>query len=103
MPDKKSVIGKILTLLKWFDIPLTLFFVAVLAVIGFFGSWVYVFWLIILAIIGIVSGGVAMILGDYLDERQELKKYPYFKFFIVRLVWVGLFALVFISVLKLLP
>jgi len=99
----KKSIGKILTLYKWFDIPLTLFFVSAFALIGIFGSWVYVFWLIILAIIGIASGVVAMLLGDYLDEQQELKKNPYFKFFIVRSVWVGLFALVSISILKLIP
>ncbi|MBC8304326.1 MAG: hypothetical protein H8E55_52270 [Pelagibacterales bacterium] len=103
MVDKKTVIGKILTLFKWFDIPLTLFFVGILTVIGIFGSWVYAIGLIVLAIIGITSGVVAMLLGDYLDEQQDLKKNPYFKFFIVRLVWVVLFALMFISVLKLIP
>ena len=99
----KKSIGKILTLYKWFDIPLTLFFVSAFALIGIFGSWVYVIGIIVLTIIGSASGVVAMLLGDYLDERQELKKNPYFKFFIVRLVWVGLFALVSISILKLIP
>ena len=71
MVDKKTVIGKILTLFKWFDIPLTLFFVGILTVIGIFGSWVYAIGLIVLAIIGITSGVVAMLLGDYLDEQQD--------------------------------
>ena len=100
---KFSLIGKILILFKWFDIPITLFFVGILTVIGIFGSWVYAIGLIVLAIIGIASGVVAMLLGDYLDERQELKKNPYFKFFIVRLVWVVLCALMLVSILKLMP
>ena len=100
---KLSLIGKILTLFKWFDIPITIFFVSVFALIGFFGSWVYVIGIIVLTIIGSASGVVAMLLGDYLDEQQDLKKNPYFKFFIVRLVWVVLCALMLVSILKLMP
>ena len=99
----KKSIGKILTLYKWFDIPLTLFFVSAFALIGIFGSWVFVIVLIVLMAIGMVSSFVAILVGDYLDEQQTLKKNPYFKFFIVRSVWVGLFALVSISILKLIP
>jgi hypothetical protein len=100
---KLSLIGKILILFKWFDIPITLFFVGILTVIGIFGSWVFVIVLIVLMVIGMVSSFVAILVGDYLDEQQTLKKNPYFKFFIVRSVWVGLFALVSISILKLIP
>ena len=100
---KLSLIGKILTLLKWFDIPITIFFVSVFVLIGFFGSWVYVIVLIVLMVIGLASGLVATLVGDYLDEQQTLKKNPYFKFFIVRLVWVVLCALMLVSILKLMP
>ena len=103
MLDKKTPIGKILILFKWFDIPVTLFFVAALTIIGIFGSWAYVIFLIVLAIIGIAAFVVAMLVKDYLDEKQTKKKSPYFKFFIVRLTWVGLFALVFSLVIKLIP
>ena len=92
-----------LSLFKWFDLPITLFFVAVLTAIGIIGSWAYVIFLIVLMVIGTGAFVVAVLVGDYLDEKQELNKYPYFKFFIVRLVWVGLAALIFISILKLIP
>jgi hypothetical protein len=101
--NKKTITGRILTLCKWFDIPLTLFIVAVFSVIGFFGSWFFVIAIIVLAIIGTASGVVAMLLGDYLDEQKELNKNPYFKFFLVRLVWVALCALMLVSILKLMP
>jgi|TARA_Y100000031_G_C8082827_1_gene320500 hypothetical protein len=101
--QKLSLIGKILTLFKWFDIPITIFFVSAFVLIGIFGSWVFAMWLVVLAIIGIASSVVIVFLGDYLNEQQGLKKYPYFKFFIVILVWVVLFALIFILVLNLLP
>ena len=61
------------------------------------------FGLILLVIVGLIAGTVAMFVGDYLDEQRNLKKNPYFKFFIVRLVWVVLFALVFFLIIKLLP
>ena len=79
---KKTLIGKILSLLKWFDIPITLFFVAVLTIIGIFGSWAYVIFLIVLAIIGIAAFTVAMLVNDYLYERQTKIRSPYFKFFL---------------------
>ena len=67
--------------------------------------------LIVLAIIGIVAFVVAMLVNDYLDEKQTKIRSPYFKFFfkifpkfyIVRLIWLGLFVLILISVLKLIP
>ena len=59
--------------------------------------------MIVLAVIGIVTFVVAMLVRDYLDEKQTLKRSPYIKFFIVRLIWVSLFALVFILVIKLIP
>ena len=74
---KFSLIGKILILFKWFDIPITLFFVGILTVIGIFGSWVFVIVLIVLMAIGMVSSFVAILVGDYLDEQQTLKKNPY--------------------------
>ena len=103
MPKKKTIIGKILTLFKGVDIPITIFFVSAFALIGFFGSWLFAMWLVVLVIIGIASCVVVVFLGDYLNEQQGLNKYPYFKFFIVILVWVGLFALIFVLVLNLLP
>ena len=111
MPDKKTPIGKILILFKWFDIPVTLFFVATLTIIGIFGSWAYVISLIVLAIIGIAAFTVAMLVNDYLYEKQTKIRNPYFKsflkfipiYYIVRVFWLGLFVLILISILKLLP
>ena len=94
MPDKKDILGDIL----W-----VLFFAVILTIIGIFKGWIYIIFLIVLAVIGIVTYVVAMLVKDYLDEKQTKIKSPYFKFFIVRLTWVGLFALVFSLVIKLIP
>ena len=99
----KTLIENILILFKRFDIPIILFFVAVLTVIGIYKGWIYIIGLITLAIIGVAIFVVAMLVKDYLDEKQTKIKSPYFKFFIVRLTWVGLFALVFSLVIKLIP
>ena len=99
----KTLIENILILFKRFDIPIILFFVAVLTVIGIYKGWIYIIGLITLAIIGVAIFVVAMLVKDYLDEKQNKIKSPYFKFFIVRLTWVGLFALVFSLVIKLIP
>ena len=111
MLDKKTLIGKILILFKWLDIPITLFFVAALTIIGIFGSWAYVISLIVLAIIGIAAFTVAMLVNDYLYEKQTKIRNPYFKsflkfipiYYIVRVFWLGLFVLILISILKLIP
>ena len=97
----KTLIENILILFKRFDIPIILFFVAVLTVIGIYKGWIYIIGLITLAIIGVAIFVVAMLVKDYLDEKQTKIKSPYFKFFIVRLTWVSLFALVFSLVIKL--
>ena len=102
MPDKKDLIG---------DIVWVLFFVAIIAIIGFFGSWAYVIFLIVLAIIGIVAFVVVTFVRDYLDEKQGKIRNPYSKsflkifpmYYIYRLAWLGLFVLIGILILKLLP
>ena len=102
MSDKKDLIG---------DVIWVLFFVAILTVIGIFGSWAYVIFLIVLAIIGIVAFVVVTLVRDYLDEKQTKIKNPYFKsflkifpvYYLVRLSWLGLFVLIGILILKLLP
>ena len=107
----KTLIENMLILFKRFDIPIILFFVAVLTVIGIFGSWAYVIFLIVLAIIGIAAFVVAMLVNDYLYEKQTKIRNPYFKsflkfipiYYIVRVFWLGLFVLILISILKLLP
>ena len=99
----KTLIENILILFKRFDMPIILFFVAVLTVIGIYKGWIYIIGLITLAIIGVAIFVVAMLVKDYLDEKQTKIKSPYFKFFIVRLVWVVLCALMLVSILKLMP
>ena len=102
MSDKKDLIG---------DVIWVLFFVAILTVIGIFGSWAYVIFLIVLAIIGIVAYAVVMLVSDYLNEKQTKIRNPYFKsflkifpmYYLVRLSWLGLFVLIGILILKLIP
>ena len=60
MPDKKDLVG---------DIFWVLFFVAILTVIGIFGSWAYVIFLVVLAIIGIAAYVVVMLASEYLYEK----------------------------------
>lgn len=102
MKDKKDLIG---------DIFWVLFFLAILTIIGIFGSWAYVIFLFVLAIIGIAAYVVVMLVSDYLYEKQTKIKNPYFKsflkifpvYYLVRLSWLGLFVFIGILILKLLP
>ena len=102
MKDKKDLIG---------DIFWVLFFLAILTIIGIFGSWAYVIFLFVLAIIGIVAFVVVTFVRDYLDEKQGKIRNPYSKsflkifpmYYIYRLAWLGLFVLIGILILKLLP
>ena len=93
------------------DIVWALFFVAIIALIGILGSWTYVIFLIVLTIIGIIAFVVVALVRDYLYEKQGKIKNPYFKsffkifpmYYIYRLAWLGLFVLIGVLILKLLP
>tara|TARA_B100001123_G_C14614311_1_gene751118 strand:+ start:240 stop:554 length:315 start_codon:yes stop_codon:yes gene_type:complete len=63
--------------------------------VGIFGA------LILLVIVGIIAGVVAMFVRHYLDEKTKIKN-SYIKFFITRLTWVGIIALVFFLFIKVL-
>ena len=98
MKDRKDLIG---------DIFWVVFFIAILTIIGIFGSWAYVIFLFVLAIIGIAAYVVVMLVSDYLYEKQTKIKNPYFKsflkifpiYYLVRLSWLGLFVIIGILML----
>ena len=103
-----KLIEKIKNILKNEEFYIVLFFIGAFGLIAWFkgggdSDWFFAifFGLIILVVVVILAGVVAMFVRDYLDEKTKIKN-SYIKFFITRLTWVGLIALVFFLFIKVL-
>ena len=101
-----ELIEKIKNLLKNEEFRIALLVIGAFGLIAWFkgggdSGWFFAifFGLILLVVVVILAGFVAMFVRDYLDEKTKIKN-SYFKFFLTRLTFVGLVALIFFLFIK---